>query len=716
MSNLFDAYQQMADSLQEAGVSLSGDKTYTKEAADIQSAYEKSQRLAGSDRNDDNNQSTSTIKYYDNDKDESDSLSISNENFNAPLKDSDGKIIGNVDLSDKKVFDLYSNEEGLYEGLKLSFTDKKDPVPIGPFMYEKTPTGKKGLTFKIGKGKAYMDADIDLLKSDAPIAANTGFVLDFAEGGSLPNTKPMQMEMDLILSETKDPVSGNTAPLGATPEEVRDDVPINASPNEFMINAATRRYYGTEFFEELQKSAAEGWKRIRDGEESYFRDDELEVEDDEKGQDKPINMQEGGAVPKPVGGGFGSYGGTGSIFTGFESRTFINDTTGQTIIIFFFNGRPMSRIPEGFREKAATPVEEQAQKTQQDDDNDNNNLQPDPDPTFRNTPVKNWTTDMYKNYSDFYQLKADAGNLTPAERVLVGLVGGAIGGPAGSVFLTKVALEENKKIAKGVVNNVMELVNNNKNPDGTNLNTATLEILNKARVNANYNIMNIGNKGLLGFEKKGASALDPNSDAAQAILNQQNTIVDKAFLLDPDKKSDIFKPGAFLGKDDNDDDPPFSERFFAGAFYGGSSEAESALIESDLSDDEFFDQFEPDVTARTNIGNVGSAGSDKDDDDKDSGCVIATHGISTGGFSRLDKAKAELWCERTYHGKWYGEAFRRGYRHAGNIAIEKGKAAEHYQEFKDFVSYGRGLKKGVKPALNYYLRTVQFFLTGLFVK
>ena len=81
-------------------------------------------------------------------------------------------------------------------------------------------------------------------------------------------------------------------------------------------------------------------------------------------------MQEGGAVPKPVGGGFGSYGGTGSMFTGFESRTFINDTTGQTIIIFFFNGRPMSRIPEGFREKAATPVEEQAQQEVRDDDDD----------------------------------------------------------------------------------------------------------------------------------------------------------------------------------------------------------------------------------------------------------------------------------------------------------------------------------------------------------
>jgi|14BtaG_2_1085337.scaffolds.fasta_scaffold00576_6 hypothetical protein len=110
------------------------------------------------------------------------------------------------------------------------------------------------------------------------------------------------------------------------------------------------------------------------------------------------------------------------------------------------------------------------------------------------------------------------------------------------------------------------------------------------------------------------------------------------------------------------------------------------------------------------------AGSQKSDEKEDSGCVIATHGISTGGFSLMDKAKAEIWCERTYHGKWYGEAFRRGYRYAGTRAIEKGKAREHYQEFKDFVAYGRGLKKDWKSSINYYKRTIQFFLTGLFVK
>ena len=112
---------------------------------------------------------------------------------------------------------------------------------------------------------------------------------------------------------------------------------------------------------------------------------------------------------------------------------------------------------------------------------------------------------------------------------------------------------------------------------------------------------------------------------------------------------------------------------------------------------------------------VGEAGRGGDQPDPP-GCVIATHGIGTGGFSLLDKAKAEIWCEKTYHGKWYGEAFRRGYRHLGNRAIEQGNAHKHYSEFKEFVSYGRGIKKGFMLGLNYYFRTIQFFTVGLFVR
>ena len=98
------------------------------------------------------------------------------------------------------------------------------------------------------------------------------------------------------------------------------------------------------------------------------------------------------------------------------------------------------------------------------------------------------------------------------------------------------------------------------------------------------------------------------------------------------------------------------------------------------------------------------------------GCVIATHGVSTGGFTLMEKTKAEIWCAKTYHGKWYGEAFRRGYKAWGMSHINAGTAPNVYQEFKDFVAYGRGLKKDFKTAINYYRRTLQLFVWGLFIK
>ena len=129
-----------------------------------------------------------------------------------------------------------------------------------------------------------------------------------------------------------------------------------------------------------------------------------------------------------------------------------------------------------------------------------------------------------------------------------------------------------------------------------------------------------------------------------------------------------------------------------------------------------FDTFRQEETERRaedssnqNRGDFGGTSTAAD------GCVIATHGLSTGGFTKLEKAKAEIWCSKTYHGKWYGEAFRRGYRAAGQRCIDSGKAQEHYQEFKDFVAYGRGVKKGFGLAINYYIRTIQFFITGLFI-
>ena len=504
-----------------------------------------------------------------------------------------------------------------------------------------------------------------------------------------------QMEMDLIMNEQKDPVSGNTAPIGAKPSEVRDDIDIRVSEGEFVVNAQTVRYFGEEFFNELQEAAAQGFERIKEGDELPFRDDELDVDETEDQEVEPEGFASGGAVkgyaegdvvvPQPVGGGYGGYGGTGALFGGFESKTYINPETNQKMIVFFFNGRPMKRIPAGFVEMGATPAEEQARATQapRDDDDDDKPKQ-ESDPTWRNTPVEEWTTDMYENYSNYNQLKTNAGDLSLLEKSLIGLVGGAIGGPAGAIALTELARRENKKIAEKVVTNVMGMVDNNKNPDGSALDTGTLSILNTARVNANYNIMNIDSKNMLGFTKEDAGPIVSGSKASQDILDQQRKIVEKVKVLDPEKKSDFYKDtydgglGAFYGgseeaetalitgattvsgRDDDDDDRPVAGTTGSGVGYTTGTKLEwnpdtgkyeSVAVDDgktyytfDSEDDDDFDwdAFEADTTVGTNVSNVGNSGTDSDDNDKSSDKILCDliyrYGYLDEDIWRLDEA------------------------------------------------------------------------------
>lgn len=254
---------------------------------------------------------------------------------------------------------------------------------------------------------------------------------------------------DMLLEEQVDPVSGNTAPVGALPSEVRDDIDIRVSENEYVIPAYAVRYFGEGFFDELLGAAEQGWDRIKEGDELPFRDDELETEGDD--EEPKEGYAEGGGipgagmtVPQPVGGGFGGYGGTGARFSGFESRIYINPETGREMLIFFFNGKPMKRIPQGFRPKGETAVEEQqtvaTERERDDDDRDRREQQ---DPTYLNTPVDKWTDDMYAAYS-----KAKPMGLI--EKGFIGLVGNLIAGPAGALGLNKLAEHAEKKQAEAV--------------------------------------------------------------------------------------------------------------------------------------------------------------------------------------------------------------------------------------------------------------------------
>ena len=59
-----------------------------------------------------------------------------------------------------------------------------------------------------------------------------------------------------------DPVSGNEVPMGATPEEVRDDIPAQLSEGEYVIPADVVRFYGVKFFEDLRTEAKQGYSEM----------------------------------------------------------------------------------------------------------------------------------------------------------------------------------------------------------------------------------------------------------------------------------------------------------------------------------------------------------------------------------------------------------------------------------------------------------------------
>jgi len=182
-----------------------------------------------------------------------------------------------------------------------------------------------------------------------------------------------------------------------------------------------------------------------------------------------------------------------------------------------------------------------------------------------------------------------------------------------------------------------------------------------------------------------------------------------------DVSSPFTSTDPFYGGDEGDgtgeDSPPGGDPTGG----GGGSDIGTTPDDVDTSIDDVGTEEDPD--ALDPFGGVGEdVNTGGDDSGGGGGCVIATHGLSTGGFTTMEKAKAELWCAKTYHGKWYGEAFRRGYRAAGMKHINAGTAPSVYQEFKDFVAYGRGIKKGWKIGFNYYLRTIAFFIHGLFIK
>ena len=127
------------------------------------------------------------------------------------------------------------------------------------------------------------------------------------------------------------------------------------------------------------------------------------------------------------------------------------------------------------------------------------------------------------------------------------------------------------------------------------------------------------------------------------------------------------------------------------------------------------------VTGQRGSRSLGIGAGAKTDDggysgESGDGCVVATHAVESGAFTPHMKREAVVWCMNALHGKWWGEAVRRGYRHLGRKKIEQGKAREHYAEFRRYIDFASGKDRTLRGALTFTLRTAQFFAVGLVKK
>ncbi len=181
-----------------------------------------------------------------------------------------------------------------------------------------------------------------------------------------------------------DEVSGNEVPVGGTKEGVRDDIDVNMSAGEFVSDEATTRYHGLKTFLGMRDEAMMGMQKMEamglmgNSDEAtlpsdmpFGMGDLMVVQIDKDGQEKELNMQEGGLVNTQEALSLPSTTGSTVSLEGQQQDVPMQDTIGpvtfdevmtdakmefkeyrnaegQSLMVPFIGGVALYPIPEGF--------------------------------------------------------------------------------------------------------------------------------------------------------------------------------------------------------------------------------------------------------------------------------------------------------------------------------------------------------------------------------
>jgi Arc/MetJ-type ribon-helix-helix transcriptional regulator len=168
-----------------------------------------------------------------------------------------------------------------------------------------------------------------------------------------------------------EPTTGNNVPVGALPNEVADDIDAKLSEGEFVIPADVVRFIGLERLMKLRDNAKRGLQRMAEigqmgnaeevGEkaESTFEEGEEEDTGQFESDIDELLAEEDSAEGQTermmaVGGLASSYASGFDISKAPKNPVFdvryLKHGDGRMMYITYINGKPMTPIPDGFRE------------------------------------------------------------------------------------------------------------------------------------------------------------------------------------------------------------------------------------------------------------------------------------------------------------------------------------------------------------------------------
>lgn len=141
----------------------------------------------------------------------------------------------------------------------------------------------------------------------------------------------------------EDPISGNPIPPGSSAKEVRDNVPILASENEYIIPADVVRFLGLEKIESLVDKAKESLAQLN--QKGRIGGKPMPPQGPQAGPPPDMPVEGLGGPPQPVGmaqGGVVAPGGTSASMVAYEGPD------GKVVYIPMINGQPLTPIPAGY--------------------------------------------------------------------------------------------------------------------------------------------------------------------------------------------------------------------------------------------------------------------------------------------------------------------------------------------------------------------------------